>query len=182
MQTTGRPTIVPTQVPGESGITEMTLPLSRLHVQWRASDGHFIVQHPDDMPTPDGDDDELLWRPWLGRNDMVVATSGPPQPPEQMWWAVWGEDVGEPVDVQVGGHYHPTIQVLGKLWFTEWTGCEQSALVSTATRVSEIHFAPPAPTTPLPADVAASGWRHIETPASFRDISLTTPMTPAAAS
>lgn len=121
--------------------------------------------------------DKLLWRPWLGRSDMVVGTSGTVETePDHMWWVVWGEYVGADVTVTLADQSRPEIMFFGRLWLTEWCGPEQLAVVSTAGRQSEVRFAPPAFVTP-PVESAllgeSGGWAHVETPASFHDPAVT---------
>lgn len=149
------------------------LPLSGMRLQWRGSDHCFRVTH----PQPGGGivteaaQDELLWRPWSGGADMAVGVSGPisAHAPGR-WWVVWGEYVGDPVAVSLGDGSAPEVWVVGGLWVSEWSGAEQTAVVTTPTQRTEVRFAPPSflppPLTRLGEE--SSCWVHVETPATFR--------------
>ncbi|WP_039828898.1 hypothetical protein [Nocardia testacea] len=150
------------------------LPLSGTRLQWRGTDRCFRVTQPQpggEIVTEAGAD-ELLWRPWSGRADMAVGVSGPisAHAPGR-WWVVWGEYVGDRVTVTLADGTTPPVRIVGGLWVSEWSGPEQAAVVGTATRRTDVRFAPPSflppPLTTL-GDGASGCWVHVETPAVFR--------------
>lgn len=150
------------------------LPLSGMRLQWRGTDRCFRVTQPQpggEIVTEAGAD-ELLWRPWSGRADMAVGVSGPisAHAPGR-WWVVWGEYVGDRVTVTLADGTTPPVRIVGGLWVSEWSGPEQAAVVGTATRRTDVRFAPPSflppPLTTL-GDGASGCWVHVETPAVFR--------------
>ncbi|WP_433492642.1 hypothetical protein [Nocardia grenadensis] len=158
----------------ESDLESEVLPLSGMRLQWRGTDRCFRVT----QPRPGGEivteagEDELLWRSWSGRADMAVGVSGPTESNTPgRWWVVWGEYVGDPVTVVLADGAAPPVRIVGGLWVSEWNGPEQAAVVTTATRRTEVRFAPPSF---LPPPLAALGdgtsgcWVHVATPAVFR--------------
>lgn len=157
-----------------SGIESAVLPLSGMQLQWRGRDRCFRVIH----PRPEGEivteagEDELLWRPWSGRGDMAVGVSGPLSlGSSDRWWVVWGEYVGERVKITLADGTRPQVWNLGGLWVGEWSGPDRTAVVTTATRRTEVRFAPPSflpPPLTSRGDGASSRWAHVETPATFR--------------
>lgn len=157
-----------------SDIELKVLPLSGMQLQWRGVDRCFRVTHPQPggAIVTEAGADELLWRQWLGRGDMAVGVSGPLGVASPgRWWVVWGEYVGEEVTITLTDGSTPRVWTVGGLWVGEWSGPEQTAVVTTATQRTEVRFAPPSflppPLTTL-GDGASGCWVHVETPATFR--------------
>ncbi|MRH88387.1 hypothetical protein GFY24_13185 [Nocardia sp. SYP-A9097] len=149
---------------------EIVLPVSGLRVEWRPDDERFRIRP--SGPSGTGTRGQP-WREWLGHSDMAVGASGPiPQDPEATWWAVWGEYIGNDVQVTLNDQSRPEVLVFGKLWICEGRGREREATVVTAGRQAEIRFAPPLAVGA--GRVSANGSRdpsHIETPTGFHEMS-----------
>lgn len=157
-----------------TGVTEKALPISGLQVQWRAGDRCFRVRHPDPGHImTEACEDELLWRQWSGRADMAVGVSGalPEAGPDAGWWVVWGEYIGDAVTVDLPDGTTPPVATIGGLWISEWSGPEQTAIVTTAQLRTEVRFAPPSYLSPPFATASEDTrrrWARVETPATFR--------------
>jgi hypothetical protein len=116
-----------------AGITELVLPLSAFHLQWRQADQHWRGIRDSDAHDPEME--RFTWTPWTDTDTGVSSFFElEAYERETSWWLVYGKlrAEGDAVTVTLADGSRPEVHLLGPLFISEWASTPQQATVARA--------------------------------------------------